>query len=72
MDRNPKLEIEHAAYNDFLSLWCQGKFNQQRFGQAFYNYFQLHKLDDQSYLSGLHTADGKKARAVISRLFEIK
>ncbi|AOS37828.1 MULTISPECIES: hypothetical protein [Pseudomonas] len=72
MDRNPKLEIECATYNDFLSLWDQGTFDRQRFGQAFYNYFQLHKLDDQSYLSGLHEADGKKARAVISRVFEIK
>ncbi|WP_207283111.1 hypothetical protein [Pseudomonas sp. FW300-N2F2] len=72
MDRNPKPEIEYAAYNEFLSLWGQGRFDQQRFGQAFYNYFRLQKLGDQSYLSGLYEADGKKAQAVILRLFEIK
>lgn len=66
-----KLEMEHAAYAEFLRLWDQGTFAQQRLGQAFYNYFQLHKLNDQRFLSGLYEADGRIAQALIARLFDV-
>lgn len=67
-----KLEIEHAAYAEFLRLWDQGTSAQQRLGQAFYNYFQVHKVNDQRFLSGLYEADGRKAKALIVRLFDLK
>lgn len=44
MDSTPGLEIEEAAYNEFFGLWNQGMFEKQRLGQAFYNYFRLHRL----------------------------
>ncbi len=41
-------------------------------GQAFYNYFRLHRLTDQTSLHTLYEADGDKALVAISRLFLIK
>ncbi|MFJ2363334.1 hypothetical protein ACIPIN_06340 [Pseudomonas sp. NPDC087697] len=72
MDSRPRLEIENAAYNEFLGLWNQGTFKKQRLGQAFYNYFHLHRLTDQAFLFGLYEADGEKALVAISRLFQIR
>ncbi|KAF2410925.1 hypothetical protein SAMN04490179_2783 [Pseudomonas antarctica] len=72
MGSTPKLEIEGTAYDDFLNRWNQGAFEQQRLGQAFYNHFQLHTLNDQASICALHGSDGEKAKAAILRLFEIK
>ncbi|KPG96517.1 hypothetical protein CQ009_23745 [Pseudomonas sp. MYb2] len=72
MDKPLRLEIESAAYADFLSLWRQGKFQSQRLGQAFYNHFRLHQLSDQTHLHGLYEADGEKALKLISSVFQIK
>lgn len=33
------LQIERAAYEEFAPLWSQGRFEDQRLGQAFYNHF---------------------------------
>ena len=68
----PPLEIESARYNEFLNLWEQGAFDQQRLGQAFYNHFRLHQLADQAVLQGLYETDGEKAGAVIFRVFRIR
>ncbi|SDA97272.1 hypothetical protein SAMN03159443_05880 [Pseudomonas sp. NFACC15-1] len=72
MESNAALEIEMAAYDEFLVQWNQDAFPQQRLGQAFYNFFNLHKLTDQTLLTGLYEADGKKATALISRIFKIR
>ncbi len=66
------MEIEQAAYEEFLRLWHSDSFDQQRLGQAFYNHFQLHKLTDQSLLHELYEAKGQQALQLISRLFTIK
>ncbi|WP_085648793.1 MULTISPECIES: hypothetical protein [unclassified Pseudomonas] len=71
MDLSPPLEIDSAAYAEFLVLWEMGSFDNQRLGQAFYNHFRLHRLTDQALLQGLYEADGKKARAAISRIFHL-
>lgn len=68
----PHLEIESARYDEFLDLWEQGAFDQQRLGQAFYNHFRLHQLADQAVLQGLYEIDAEKAGAVISRVFRIR
>lgn len=68
----PQIEIERASYDEFLSDWGQGKFEGQRLGQAFYNHFHLHRLTDQTSLQNLYDTDGKKARRVISLLFQIR
>jgi hypothetical protein len=65
------LEIESAVYDEFLDLWDQGIFKEQRLGQAFYNHFRLHHLSDQTALYNLYEAEGEKALVAISRLFRI-
>ncbi|MPQ71047.1 MULTISPECIES: hypothetical protein [unclassified Pseudomonas] len=66
------MEIESVSYDEFLDLWEQGAFDQQRLGQAFYNHFRLHQLADQSVLQGLYETDAEKASVVISRVFRIQ
>nr|WP_256326614.1 hypothetical protein [Pseudomonas sp. NFACC13-1] len=58
--------------DEFLIQWNQDAFQQQRFGQAFYNFFNLHKLADQTLLTGVYEADGQKATGLISRIFNIR
>ena len=41
MESMPRLEIERVAYQEFLTLWERGTFDNQRLGQAFYNHFRL-------------------------------
>lgn len=65
----PKLQIEKVAYEEFIALWNQKKFQDQRLGQAFYNHFRLHKLADQTFLQGLYEVDGEKAATLIGNLF---
>lgn len=72
MEHRNRLEIEQAAFADFLERWHQGAFAQQRLGQAFYNHFKLHALSEQAELHALYEADGKKALALIARLFDVR
>jgi hypothetical protein len=72
MESMPRLEIERVAYQEFLTLWERGTFDNQRLGQAFYNHFRLHRLSDQTRLFGLYETDGDKAMTTISRLFQIR
>jgi hypothetical protein len=67
-----RLEIERAAYDEFLGLWERGTFDNQRLGQAFYNHFRLHRLSDQALLQGLYESDGKKALSAIADTFHIR
>lgn len=61
MESNLSLQIERAAYEEFIRRWAKGSFEHQRLGQAFYNHFNLHKLTDQASLRGLYEGDGEKA-----------
>ncbi|MCU1732941.1 MULTISPECIES: hypothetical protein [unclassified Pseudomonas] len=72
MENGPKLEIERATYDEFLALWSQDAFKQQRLGQAFYNFFHLHRLADQTLVSNIYDTDGQKAITAINRIFKIK
>lgn len=71
MESHAALEVEKAAYDEFLIQWNQDAFQQQRLGQAFYNFFNLHKLADQTLLTDLYEAGGQKATALVSRIFNI-
>jgi len=53
MGTDSSLQIERAAYEEFICLWSQGSFEHQRLGQAFYNHFKLHKLTDQARLRSI-------------------
>jgi hypothetical protein len=48
MGPDSSLQIERAAYKEFIRLWSQGRFEHQRLGQAFYNHFNLDKLTNQA------------------------
>lgn len=65
-------EIEASKYKDFLAAWERADFEQQRLGQAFYNYFKLHSLTDQASLLGLYEANGDAAVELIQRCFLIR
>lgn len=69
METDSSLQIERAAYEDFVRLWRQGNLEHQRLGQAFYNHFNLDKLADQAALCNLYEAEGEKASGLIVRLF---
>lgn len=71
MESDLSLQIERAAYEEFVRLWGLGGFDHQRLGQAFYNHFKLHKLNDQAALRSLYEADGEKASGLILTLFHI-
>lgn len=64
-----QLQLEKHAYHEFLKLWHADNFKGQRLGQAFYDYFQLHKLADQDQLRGLYEKDGSDAHKVIGQVF---
>lgn len=71
-NEQPKLQLEQAAYETFLRAFYHGtRFAGQRFGQAFYNHFKLHKLANQDQLKGLYEADQKAAVLIIQRAFEM-
>ncbi|MCI8211956.1 hypothetical protein AUC61_20695 [Pseudomonas sp. S25] len=71
MESKLSWQIERAAYEEFIRLFAIGRFEHQRLGQAFYNYFNLHKLSDQASLRGLYEADGTKASGLILELFQL-
>lgn len=50
-------------YRDFNN----GLYQHQRLGQAFFNHFNLHKMND-SYLGNLYELDGDRARAIIASM----
>ena len=72
MKSSSRLEIERAAYYESLTLWNQRSFQEQRLGQAFYNYFHLHKLTNHAFLDAFYESDGEKALSMISSIFEIR
>ncbi|WP_367616940.1 hypothetical protein [Pseudomonas muyukensis] len=68
METDSSLQIERAAYEEFVRLWRQGHFEHQRLGQAFYKHFNLHKLAVQVALRDLYEVGGEKASGLIFRL----
>ncbi|MBV4504084.1 hypothetical protein HU751_004425 [Pseudomonas sp. BW13M1] len=67
----PPLVLERLAYERFLAAWEQGAFTGQRLGQAFYNHFRLHAMDDQLLLGDLYDCDGTRALKRIAQLFSL-
>ena len=64
--------IEAAEYKNFQRLWADNRYKGCRYGQAFFNHFDLHKMsnpDDKFALDRLYEMDGERAKAEIQRLF---
>ena len=63
------MDLEKKQLEVFKNLWFNGKFRNQRYGQAFYNHFKLHKLSNQDSLQNLYEKDGEEAKKLIGKLF---
>lgn len=66
-----KPSIEKYAFQVFNRKFKAGKFGSQRYGQAFYDYFKLHKLVDQESLKNLYAKDEVQARNLVKEIFKI-
>lgn len=67
-----KLTISHSAYRHFCEEYAAGKYDNQRKGQALYNYFQFHKLnvDDNPLFHQLYESDGKETTELFKLIAE--
>jgi hypothetical protein len=64
--------IERAEWLRFNYLFKDGKFPHQRFGQAFFNHFHLHKMVDvDGSLDRIYQADGMIASLLIKERFDL-
>lgn len=66
------LSLERYAFQVFLKEVKTDKYKGQRWGQAFYNHFKLHKLVDQTKVGKLYELDGQAAKDFVSNLFTFK
>jgi len=61
--------IEQRKFDNFMRDFKAGKYGTQRLGQAFYNEFDLHRIDDQGSLHNLYAKDGQHAVNCIKQIF---
>lgn len=67
-----KMSIEQHEYNNFLKQWNEPSWHRNlRFGQAFYNYFNLFKMKQTPELEMLYNLDGVEAEKMIREMFDI-
>ena len=67
-----KMSIEQHEYNNFLKQWEEPSWHRNlRFGQAFYNYFNLFKMKQTQELEMLYNLDGVEAEKMIREMFDI-
>jgi uncharacterized protein YeaO (DUF488 family) len=65
-----KLCIEQRRYDIFMQKFKAELEGKQRLGQAFYDYFKLDRLNDQSKVANLYAKDGEQAKATILAIFD--
>lgn len=63
------LSLTQGQFDHFDKKFQSGDFGSQRYGQAFFNYFQLDMLGSSVELNTLYMLDGEKAKAKIRELF---
>ncbi len=54
--KDGKITIEEAAYSEFKKLYGTGEFKDLRYGQAFFNHFNLHKMSKASTYDRLYNS----------------
>lgn len=67
--KESQLQLEKHSHEEFKALWRKGKFQGQRYGQAFYDHFRLGRMKNQDQLRGLYEADGDAAHKIIGQVF---
>lgn len=50
------ITISETGYSKFKQEFGQGKFGSQRLGQAFFNYFDLEKMDHRGRFDSLYNS----------------
>lgn len=66
-----RMSLDPEEYAIFVQLYHNGEYGKQRYGQAFYNHFCLHKISDQAVLGNLYELDGNEAVKKIHSLFDL-
>lgn len=66
------MNISKTLYDEFKKDWNTGKYAGQRLGQAFFNHFNLHKMDrtKDNTLDRLYNADNNTAEKMISVMID--
>lgn len=66
------MNISKSLYDEFKRKWHNGDFPHQRLGQAFFNHFNLHKMDrtKDNTLDRLYNADNITAEKMISAMID--
>lgn len=64
--------ISKTMYDQFRKELNDGKYAGQRYGQAFYNHFNMHKHDagNDATLDKIYEADGTAAKALIAPMID--
>lgn len=67
-----KISIEAKEWDNFIEQWSTPERHRNlRFGQAFYNYFNLFKMKQTPELEMLYNLDGWKAEKMIREMFDV-
>lgn len=59
------MQIGASLYKEFEKLWNNGEFQHLRYGQAFYNHFNLDKCIQKPWMHRLYNADKDVAYRIV-------
>lgn len=71
MNIQPKMSIEKAEFDIFMAKFKAGEFKAQRLGQAFFDYFNLQKMNNNELTNAIYYADSDTAKDLIKESFNI-
>lgn len=64
--------IDQSLYKEFLAKWNAGGYPHLRFGQAFYNHFNLHKMTQSNELDKIWAVESEEeGKVAIRSVFNI-
>lgn len=67
-----RISIEHREWYNFIDKYNNEWKEHLRYGQAFYNYFNLFKMKQTPQLEMLYNLDGWKAEKMIREMFDVQ
>lgn len=70
---NPPISISYSQFEQFRKDFNLGKYSGQRYGQAFYNHFCLHKsiaIKQNNWGDALYNADSELARVMVMQTID--
>lgn len=63
------MQISNSLWKQFQIKWHNGDYKGLRYGQAFYNHFDLHKSNDKS-IERLYNANDLEAQKLIASMID--